>query len=98
MFKPQTGFAIIRLVEPGKTKGGLVIPGTAREHYECILVEASEGHWVGAGFVECKALPGARVVVTPDVKMFNNTGLPDEKHMIVRLMDVAAYEVIGAEA
>ncbi len=88
-FSCAMGYAIVQLVEPGKTAGGLHVPATAK-HYTAVLIAASEGHWHNGGFIKCQAAPGDLLVLNPDVKMFQNVDLPAD-HAVTELRYIAAF-------
>lgn len=95
-FKPAMGYCIVQIVSPGMTAGGLHVPETAK-HYKAVLVEASDGHWHNGGFIKNEALPGAQLVLNPDVQIYENVDLP-EKYAITHLRFVAAFTPPAVQA
>lgn len=91
MFTPAPGWAIVRIVEPGKTEGGLHIP-EIDGHGKVMLVAKSKGHFKAGVLVPCEAPLGARLLMMPNGESANSPLLPREHHL-VQLHDILAWEV-----
>lgn len=66
--KPAVEWATCEAVEPGKTAGGLIIPGQQTASGELdmkrlVLLEASEAHYTGGAKVPCAIPVGSTLIV-----------------------------------
>lgn len=88
---PAPGYAFVRIVPPGETPGGVIIPDTAKVP-TLVLVRASTGHYMDGAFVPCSIPDGALLVLAPSTQMIEGVTLPKD-HAFVYLRNVVAYEL-----
>ena len=72
-FTPALGYAVVELVEPGKSRGGIELVGSSQAEFaRFYLVKSSAGHFQEGKFVEATATPGQRLWIAPSTRMVPN--------------------------
>ena len=98
---PMPCWAVVQIVQPTKTKGGIIIPDTGitgpagaianqdQRKARCFMI-ASSGYYVHQGLLVCMDIPvGAELQIQPcDPKRF--IGMPED-HYIMHLSDVLGW-------
>jgi hypothetical protein len=96
MLQPAPGWAIVRIVPPGTTAGGIVIPDTEGTS-KVVLVRASNGHFKAGVFVACEIPEGSRLLMLDGAESGSSPMLPPQ-HGLIQLHDILAYEPPQATA
>jgi len=93
---PQLGFVIARVVEPGKTEGGIIMPGkTAEKFTKFFCVSSSSGYPLGGGIINTDIRPHDELIMAPQAQVmdlgtrFSPDGCED-KTVLVRHVDITA--------
>jgi co-chaperonin GroES (HSP10) len=87
---PAPGFMVVKKVEAGKTKGGLLIPGTAANTDTLYVVDVSPTMIFGDKVVPTEVREGDRVWLRPDARAVAAHGFPRE-HAVVSLDYLIAF-------
>ena len=87
---PAPGYALVQVVPPGETPGGIHIPDTAKVP-TVVLVRASAGHYMDGAFVECSIPTSSELVLAPGTQTIEGVKLPAD-HAFVYLRNVVGYE------
>ena len=86
---PAAEWALCRVVPPGTTEGGIVIPEREGTH-KLVLVQAAEGHYTAGTFVPFKAPKGSRLIPRPTAEV-HDIGALLAQHVLVHLRDVVGF-------
>jgi co-chaperonin GroES (HSP10) len=86
---PYFGYALVRVVMPGETEGGIQIPQNVQEsEMKLYIVAASSGHNAEGALVPCELASGDRVHLSPQL-----VSEPDGKGGVKKRKVIRAIEV-----
>lgn len=89
------GFALVRMVAPGETPGGIVVPDSS-DTPTLVLEKAATHYFIGGQEKPFNAMPGARIVLQPGSKISIKDKLLPPGFGVVRILDISAFEVMSA--
>lgn len=99
--KAGTEWVVCEALEPGKTAGGLIIPGVSNNQeqpmYRHITQHDVRGYWTAGSFVEMFIPAGSLLIPRGGAEMqgihpmYREDSWRDRKMMLVHLRDVAGF-------